>query len=180
VIVVIQGHPYPRRSRACAALTEAIRDLPGVELRFLYDLYPDFDIDAAAERAALERAGLVVWLHPLYWYTTPALLALWFERVLTKGWAYGDKGNALKGKDCLWVLTTGGDRDAFGPAGRHEHEIGAFEPVVRQTARFCGMNWLEPFVVYGGHVISDDELRAAAGKLRSRLERWTADRAEAR
>jgi len=180
VIAVIHAHPYPRRSRACAALTEAIRDVPGVEVRMLYELYPDFNVDAAAERSALERARLVVWLHPLYWYTTPALLKLWFEQVLTKGWAYGDKGTALAGKDCLWVTTTGGDEQAFGAGGRHGHEFAAFAPVVEQTARFCGMRWLEPFAVYGAHIISDDELRTAAGLLRARLERWTAESGDAR
>jgi glutathione-regulated potassium-efflux system ancillary protein KefF len=174
VIAVIHAHPYPRRSRACAALTEAIRDLPGVELRMLYELYPDFDVDAAAERSVLERAKLVVWLHPLYWYTAPALLKLWFEQVLTKGWAYGDKGTALAGKECLWVTTTGGDEQAFSAGGRHGHDFAAFEPVIEQTARFCGMRWLEPFPVYGAHIISDDELRVAGGRLRARLEQWIA------
>ena len=180
MIAVIHAHPYPGRSRACAALTEAIRDLPGVELRMLYDLYPDFGIDAAAERSALERAKLVVLLHPLYWYTAPALLKLWFEHVFTKGWAYGDKGTALAGKECLWVTTAGGEEQAFTASGRHEHELAAFAPVLEQTARFCGMRWLEPFAVYGAHVVSDEELRAAAARLRSRLEGWIAAKGGAR
>jgi len=178
VIALIHAHPYPRRSRACAALTEAIRDLPGVELRVLYELYPDFDIDADAERSALERAKLVVLLHPLYWYTSPALLKLWFEQVFTKGWAYGEKGTALAGKECLWVTTSGGDEQAFSALGRHGHEFAAFAPVVEQTARFCGMRWLEPFAVHGAHVISDDEMRAAAGRLRALLEQWIASAGE--
>jgi glutathione-regulated potassium-efflux system ancillary protein KefF len=141
----------------------------------LYELYPDFDIDAAAERSALERAKLVVLLHPLYWYTSPALLKLWFEHVFTKGWAYGEKGTALAGKECLWVTTSGGDEQAFSTGGRHGHEFAAFAPVVEQTVRFCGMRWLAPIAVHGAHVISDDELRAEAGRLRARLERWSAE-----
>jgi len=53
VIVVIHAHPYPSRSRAGAALVAAIRDVPGIEIRSLYALYPDFDIDVAAEQAAV-------------------------------------------------------------------------------------------------------------------------------
>lgn len=173
MIVVIHAHPYPSRSRACAALVEAIRDLPGLELRPLYDLYPDFDVDAAAEQAALERAGLVVWLHPLYWYTVPGLMKHWFDEVLVGGWAHGKGGTALAGKDCLWV-TTAGDAHAFSPEGRHEHAFAAFVPVVEQTARYCGMNWLEPFVVHGAHEVSDAELREAGRQLRSRLAAWQA------
>jgi glutathione-regulated potassium-efflux system ancillary protein KefF len=172
VILVVHAHPYAGRSRAGGALLAAIRDLPGLEVRSIYDLYPDFDIDAVAERQALERADVVVLLHPLYWYTTPALLKHWFDVVLVKGWAYGDGGTALKGKQCLWVTTTGGGEDAFTEQGKHAHPIGAFSPVIEQTVRFCGMRWLEPFVVYGGHKISDDELRAAAALLREGLQEY--------
>jgi glutathione-regulated potassium-efflux system ancillary protein KefF len=169
MILVIHAHPYPKHSRAGAALLAAIRDIPGLEVRSLYQLYPDFDIDTPAERRALEGASLVVLLHPLYWYTTPAILKHWFDVVLVKGWAYGEGGTALKDKDCLWVTTTGGDAQAFSPGGRHAHPFETFVPVVEQTMRFCGMRWLEPIAVHGAHDISDDELRAAAQEVRRRI-----------
>jgi len=172
MIVVVYAHPYPRHSHACAALLSAFGDLPGVEVRSLYERYPDFDIDAVAERSALGNAALAVWMHPLYWYTAPALLGLWFEQVLVKGWAYGEGGGALSGKDCLWVATTGGDAPAFSAQGRHGHRFDAFAPVVEQTARFCGMNWLEPFVVHGAHIVAEAELRNAAMQLRARVQGW--------
>ena len=59
MILVLHAHPYPRTSRAGAALLAAIRDLPSLEVRSLYELYPDFDIDVAAEQAALERADVL-------------------------------------------------------------------------------------------------------------------------
>ena len=176
MIAVVYAHPYPQHSRAGAALLSAIAQVPGLEVRSLYDRYPDFDIDVAAEQAALEDARLVIWMHPLYWYTVPALMKLWLEQVLVRGWAYGEGGGALAGKDCLWVTTTGGDEAAFSPAGRHAHEFPAFVPAVEQTARFCGMNWLEPFVLHGAHIIPDEELRSAAEDLRRRLQRWLDER----
>jgi glutathione-regulated potassium-efflux system ancillary protein KefF len=169
VIVVVYAHPYPSRSRANAALLGAIADLPRVHVRSLYELYPDFDIDAQAERSALEAARLVVFMHPVYWYTTPGLLKHWFDQVLVRGWAYGDGATGLRGKDCLWVATTGGDEAAYSPGGRHAHEFEAFVPVVEQTARYCGMRWLEPFIVHGAHVVSDAELARTAQRLRERL-----------
>jgi glutathione-regulated potassium-efflux system ancillary protein KefF len=172
MIVVIHAHPYPSRSRACAVLAEAIRGVPDLEMRSLYDSYPDFDIDVAAEQAALERAGLVVWLHPLYWYTVPGLMKHWFDAVLVTGWAHGSGGTRLQGKDCLWAATVGGDEQAYSPAGRHGHEFGAFVPVVEQTARYCGMNWLPPFIVHGAHLVPESELREAGARLRARLEAW--------
>jgi glutathione-regulated potassium-efflux system ancillary protein KefF len=174
VLLVIQAHPYPNRSRANRALGRAIDGLSGVEVRSLYDLYPDFSIDVAAEQAAMARADTVVWQHPIYWYTAPALLKLWFEKVLTVGWAYGPGGNALSGKGCQWVVTAGGDDDGYTPQGIHQHPFDAFVPVVRQTARFCGMVWLDPLVLVGAHQVGDAELVAFATLYRERLE-WLRD-----
>ena len=174
MILVILAHPYPRRSRACAALLDAIRDLPALEVRSLYDLYPDFDVDRTAEQAALARARLVVWLHPVFWYTAPALMKHWFEEVLVRGFAYGPGGAALAGKDVLWAPTAGGDEAAYSGEGRHHHPFEAFAPVVEQTARYCGMNWLAPFVLRGAHEVKAEALAASGRELRARLEAWRA------
>lgn len=168
-IAVIYAHPYPDRSRANRVLYDAVRSLGGVDARPIYDLYPDFDIDVEREQAALNAAHTVVWQHPTYWYTVPALLKLWWEKVLTHGWAYGEGGRALVGKRCLWVTTTGGDVASYGEGGIHALPFSSFEPVVAQTARFCGMEWLEPLVVHGAHRIGDADLYAFAGRYRERL-----------
>ena len=118
MIVVIYAHPYPRHSRACAALAAAIETIEGVEVRSLYDRYPDFDVDAEAERAALKDARLVAWLHPFYWYHAPALMQLWFERVLTKGWAYGAGGDALAGRTACGSPPRAATPRRTGPAAR--------------------------------------------------------------
>jgi glutathione-regulated potassium-efflux system ancillary protein KefF len=177
VILVVAAHPYPARSRAHRMLAQAVRSEPGVDFRSLYDLYPDFDIDAAAEQRALESAGLVVWMHPFHWYGAPALLKLWFERVLVNGWAHGEGGRALAGKDCLWVTTTGGDEQAYSAEGRHERPFAAYVAPIEQTARYCGMRWLDPLVVHGAHRIPEAELAAAGERLRERLAQWRSTRA---
>lgn len=167
MILVVYAHPYPRRSRGCAALLAGIAGVPGLETRSLYDLYPDFDVDAAAEQEALRRADAVVWLGPLYWYTTPALMQLWMEKVLVSGFAHSAGGAALAGKPCLWAVTTGGGE--YREGGVHAHAFEAFAPVVEMTARYCGMRWLEPFVVHDPAATSDEALAARAKALRERL-----------
>jgi glutathione-regulated potassium-efflux system ancillary protein KefF len=171
-IAVVYAHPYPSRSIACKALVEAVQDLEGLDLRPIYSLYPDFDIDVAAEREALERAGLVVWMHPLYWYGVPGMMKHWFDVVLAKGWAYGEGGGALAGKDCLWVATTGGDERAYSTEGRHRRAFEAFVPPTEQTARYCGLHWLEPFIVHASHDLSPESLVEAGTRLRERLLSW--------
>ena len=169
MILVLYAHPYPRHSRACQALLSAVQNLPDLETRSLYDLYPDFDIDVAAEQAALSRADLVVWLHPIYWYSAPSMLKHWFDVVLLRGWAYGAGGAALHGKQCLWAVSTGGDEESYSAAGMHQQPFENFIAPIEQTARFCGMQWHEPVVVHGAHTVGDAELAALADNFRSRL-----------
>jgi glutathione-regulated potassium-efflux system ancillary protein KefF len=173
--VLILAHPYPDRSRANRALVDAVRDLPGLDLRSLYDLYPGFDIDVEAEQAALERARVIVWQCPMYWYSVPGLLKHWFDKVLVRGWAYGEHGTRLHGKRCLWVTTTGGELSAFRADGMHGHPFAAFEPAVRQTAVFCGMHWEQPFVVNAAHRAARAQLEARAAAYRARLEALLAE-----
>jgi glutathione-regulated potassium-efflux system ancillary protein KefF len=178
MVLVLQAHPYPDRSRANRALARAIQGLEGLEVRSLYDLYPDFSIDVKEERRALLEARTVVWQHPIYWYAAPALLKLWFEKVLTVGFAYGRSGTALHGKRCLWVVTTGADETGYTPEGEHQYEFDAFVPVVKQTARFCGMKWLEPLLVHGAHKISIEALEEFGARYRKRLEELVREEAK--
>ena len=172
MICVIHAHPYPSRSRVNRALAEALAKLPGVDLRSLYALYPDFDIDVAAEQEALARAQLVVWMHPLYWYSVPSLLKHWFDKVLEFGWAYGDGVGALRGKSCLWVPIAGGSEATFESGGLHGHPFASFAPPIEQTARFCGMRWEPPHVVYEADDADEVRLSQLVTNLTQRLARW--------
>jgi glutathione-regulated potassium-efflux system ancillary protein KefF len=169
MIRLIHAHPYPSRSRACRALLEAVREVPGIDIVSLYDQYPQFDIDIGAEQDALTRAHAVVWLHPLYWYSVPGLLKHWFDTVLTRGWAYGHDGHALRDKPCLWAAVAGGDETAYSAEGMHTRPFAEFIDPVEMTARFCGMQWQVPFVVQGSHAIDDAALAAKADEFRARL-----------
>jgi glutathione-regulated potassium-efflux system ancillary protein KefF len=169
-IALIYAHPYPDRSRAGKTLLETVRDLPDVDVRSLYALYPDFAIDVEAEQRALVRAEIVVWQNPLYWYGLPALLHLWIEKVLAHGWAYGEGGDAVRGKTTLWVTTTGAPVSAYRPGEMHGHPFESFVYPVSQTAVFCGMRWEPPIVLHGSHRVSNAELRSAAAHYRRRLE----------
>lgn len=48
--------------------------------------------DVAAEIKRIERADAVVLVYPVYWWSFPALLKGWIDRVFTYGWAYGNGG----------------------------------------------------------------------------------------
>ena len=168
-IAVIYAHPYPNRSRTGRLLLSSVSGLAKVTVRSLYERYPDFSIDVEAEQGVLSEAALIVWQHPVYWYGTPPLLSLWFEKVLARGWAYGKGGDALRDKACLWVATTGGDEDAYREGGMHGYPFEKFIPPVQQTARFCGMRWLPPLIVPGSHHATEEQLHARGLEYQQRL-----------
>ncbi len=176
-VALIYAHPFAERSLANRELLAAIDDLAFVDRRPLYDLYPDFDIDGDLERERLARVDCVVLQHPVYWYSMPALLKLWIDEVLSIGWAYGEGGRALAGKRMQWVVTTGGDFEAYAPGGPHGHPFDVFVAPVRQTARFCQMEWLEPIVVHDAHA-DRDRVAAAGQRYRERLLGFAPHRAD--
>lgn len=169
MIALFYAHPHPARSRANRVLLDAVRELPSLTVRSLYDTYPDFGIDIAAERKLLVESELIVWQHPIMWYSAPALQKLWFDTVLAEGWAYGEGGSALVGKSCLWVTTTGAPPADYTPEGSHGHRFQDFVPVMEMTARYCGMHWLPPQVVHGAHLIDEAALLRQAARYRERL-----------
>ncbi|HEY9106206.1 MAG TPA: NAD(P)H-dependent oxidoreductase [Roseateles sp.] len=183
-ILVLAAHPDMGRSLATRTLVDTLRASPvaeRVELRDLYRLYPDFHIHIDAEQRALQAAKLVVMLHPIYWYSMPALQKLWLDEVAHLGWAYGPGGTALHGKDFWLVASTGGGAEAYAPGGHNHHPIGEFLLPYRQSARTCGMNWLPPQILHAAHRATDTEIKAHADLFVKRLAHypeWCHDLAE--
>lgn len=81
-----------------------------------------FPADVLAEQARLERANAVVLVFPVYWWSMPALLKGWIDRVFSNGWAYaeGAGGGVLKKLGHLPVhLVALGGADARTWSRRH-------------------------------------------------------------
>jgi glutathione-regulated potassium-efflux system ancillary protein KefG len=168
-VLVVMAHPALERSRANRALMRAALAAPGVDLRDLYELYPDFAVDVAAEQAALRAADAVVLQYPIYWYSAPALLKEWLDLVWLHGFAYGRGGDALKGKRLLVACTTGGGPEAYDAKGMHGYAIDTFLKGMHQTAVLCGMGWERPFILHGAAVKTPAALAAEADRFRKRL-----------
>jgi putative NADPH-quinone reductase len=181
-VIVLYAHPAPQRAPLMRALAGAASDLPGVLVRDLYELYPDFDVDGAAERALLEQARLAVFLHPIRWYGMPSLMKEWMDVVLIPGWAYGrhdfhggqsDEGasdeGVLRGKGYWLVTSTGSAPDAYRPGGLHGRPFADFLPPFQQAAALCGMDWIEPFVMHGAAGITEAAIDAHVAEFRRRL-----------
>lgn len=168
-VVVLFAHPAADRSRVNAALAAAATEVEGVVIHDLYDAYPEFDIDVRREQELLSRSEAVVLQHPMYWYSTPALVKQWFDLVLEHGWAYGSDARALDGMRMLSAISAGGGREAYTAGGHNRFTVEEFLRPLEQTAALCRMRWLEPFVVYGTHGMSDAELDRRCREYERRL-----------
>jgi glutathione-regulated potassium-efflux system ancillary protein KefF len=171
-VLVLAAHPNWRESRVNSRMLSAAHGVAGVQVRDLYALYPDYDIDVPAEQAAAAAARLIVLLHPIQWYSMPALLKLWLDEVLTYGWAYGHSGTALQGKDLWLAATTGGPESSYHPQSYNRYFFDAFLPPYEQTAALCGMRFLPPMLLHGAHRAGEDAVAEHAGVFAERLRSY--------
>lgn len=150
-ILINFAHPAKSRSNINKALRNAVEDLTNVTVNDLYANYPDFMIDVKREQALCEAHDIIIFQHPFYWYSTPAIMKEWLDLVLEHGWAYGSEGKALAGKIFFQAITTGGDATTYQENGYNEFTLKELTAPYRATAKLCNLTWLPPFAVTGVH-----------------------------
>jgi glutathione-regulated potassium-efflux system ancillary protein KefG len=169
-ILILFGHPAFKRSIINAALRKAVENLEGITFHDLYASYPDFLIDVPHEQHLCESHDIIVFQHPFYWYSTPAIIKEWFDLVLEHAWAYGAAGAAMAGKITFQALTAGGDLNDYQSTGLNLFTIRELTTPYRATANLCGMEWLPPFAVLGIHRgLSEEECTRHAEDYRKTL-----------
>lgn len=160
-VLVLFAHPALQKSRINVRLAAAARPVPGVTFHDLYENYPDFHIDVPREQELLRSHDVIVFQHPFYWYSCPALLKEWLDLVLEYGFAYGPGGTALHGKTLVSALTTGGPANAYARTGYNHFTMAELLAPFEQTALLCGMKWHPPFIVPGTVRLTDPDAIAA-------------------
>ncbi|AOF92208.1 NAD(P)H-dependent oxidoreductase [Sinorhizobium sp. RAC02] len=130
--------------------------------------------DIAAEQAKLTRADLVILQFPVWWFSMPAILKGWADRVFARGFAYlpGRKYDTgmFKGKRALVVATTGTSADTYAPDGIDGDILTVLWPIHNGLLRYTGFDVLPPYLAYMP-AREDDETRAKQlADYRQRLE----------
>ncbi len=165
-ILVLFAHPSLERSEVNRELLAASRDREGVTLVDLYAEYPTFRIDIDREQQRLQDHDVVVFMFPLFWYSTPAILKEWQDLVLEHGFAYGSGGEALHGKTFLCAITAGGSESAYREQGYNHYTIRELLRPLEQTAVLCGMRYLPPFALFGARTALDE------GRVSEHVAQW--------
>jgi NAD(P)H dehydrogenase (quinone) len=120
-----------------------------------------FAPDVAAEQEKLRWADLVIFQFPLWWFSMPAMLKGWMDRVLAMGFAYGggkwyDQG-AFRGKKALLAFTTGGPAHIYSPTGINGDISMVLFHVQHGMLYFCGFDVVAPYAVWSAARGDDQE-----------------------
>ena len=134
-----------------------------------------FAPDIAAELARLEAADLLVFSFPLWWFSLPALLKGWVDRVFAMGAVYGagvgtyDRGRFV-GRRALLLFTTGGPEAAYGPQANNGELSTVLFHIHNGMLRFAGYTVLAPVVGYSPVRLGDDERASQLARVRAAFE----------
>lgn len=135
--------------------------------------------DVASEQQKLLSADAVIFHFPLWWFSMPAILKGWVDRVFAYGLAYGykDEGNrfrygegGFKGKRALLSVTVGGPEKDYSPRGINGPLEQLLFPITHGTLFFSGMDVLPTYAVYGTGRITPTDVESAKLDWHSRLE----------
>ena len=155
-VLVLFAHPSLHRSEVNAQLKQVTEPLEFVTLVDLYHEYPYYDIDIEREQQRLRDHDVIVFMFPLYWYSTPSILKEWQDLVLEYGFAYGKDGTELHGKKFICAVTAGGAEAAYKTDGYNHFTLQELLRPLEQTANLTGMEYLPPYALYGARMACDE------------------------
>lgn len=121
--------------------------------------------DVLAEQARIDRADALVLVYPVFWWSMPALLKGWIDRVFSNGWAFdfdGDSTLKKLGRLRVQLVALGGadartyERHGYGAAMKAQIDHGIFD--------YCGAT------MAGSALLLESELRDPAVQMQAARE----------
>ncbi|TDV19395.1 NAD(P)H-dependent oxidoreductase [Paraburkholderia caballeronis] len=138
--------------------------------------------DIALEQDKLRWADAVILQFPLWWFSMPAILKGWVERVYAYGFAYGvgehsdarwgDRygEGSLAGKRAMLMVTAGGWESHYGARGINGPIDDLLFPIQHGILYYPGFDVLPPFVVYRTSRIDEARYARIRDALGQRLD----------
>ena len=137
--------------------------------------------DVKAEIEKLLWADVLILQFPLWWFSMPAILKGWVDRVFAYGFAYGvgehsDKRwgdrygeGTLAGKRAMVIVTAGGWQEHYSARGINGPIDDLLFPINHGILYYPGYEVLPPFVVYKSDKLDGAAYQAVAESLRERM-----------
>ncbi|MFB8004039.1 NAD(P)H-dependent oxidoreductase [Nocardia sp. NPDC056000] len=137
--------------------------------------------DVRGEQEKLLWADTIIFQFPLWWYTMPAILKGWVDRVFTYHFAYGVGEHndvqygerfgegTLAGRKALLSVTAGGPESHYAARGINGPIDDLLFPIQHGILYYPGIEVLPPFVLYGTDRTTDADYPDIAKAWRQRL-----------
>jgi NAD(P)H dehydrogenase (quinone) len=137
--------------------------------------------DVLAEQEKLLWADTVIFQFPLWWYSMPAILKGWVDRVFTYHFAYGVGEHSatkygerfgegtLAGRKALLSVTAGGPESHYAARGINGPVDDLLFPIHHGILYYPGLEVLPPFVLYGTDRMTGEDYPDVAKAWQQRL-----------
>lgn len=143
--------------------------VPALEQRHGYEtgtLAPDI----AEEADKLLASDVLGFTFPLHWFSVPAILKGYIDRVFLSGPFYGGRriyaAGGLAGKRAFAAFSLGGREHMFGPEAIHgELETGMMRHFFQGTLGYVGLAVHQPFIAYHVPYVDDAARRGMLSDL---------------
>lgn len=118
--------------------------------------------EVQAEMARIAAAEATVIVFPVWWWSMPAMLKGWIDRVWNNGWAYG--GGTYPHRKVWMVAVAGGTAESFAKRG---YDTAMATQIETGILRYCGVQEPRLAMLYG--TLDGEEATAAVVAEASRL-----------
>lgn len=137
--------------------------------------------DVKSEIEKLLWADTLILQFPLWWFSMPAILKGWVDRVFAYGFAYGVGEHSdrrwgdrygegtLAGKRAMLIVTAGGWEEHYAARGVNGPIDDLLFPINHGILYYPGYDVLPPFVAYSTDRFNEARFEAAAKHLRERM-----------
>jgi NAD(P)H dehydrogenase (quinone) len=142
--------------------------------------------DIEREQDKLRRADALILQFPMWWFSMPAIMKGWIERVYAYGFGYGVGEHSdthwgdrygegrMSGKRAMIVTTTGGWESHYAPRGINGPIDDVLFHIQHGMLFYPGFDVLPPYVVYRSGRMDEARLDTIRAELGERLDTlWT-------
>lgn len=120
--------------------------------------------DVAEHQAAVEWCDRLLLVFPLWWWSMPAILKGWIDRVFSTDFAYGSRD--LRGRKAMLCATAETKSERFAPTDGNN----PLHHIERGILKFCGFEVAPSFVVANIYDVADADRK----KMLVDFEQWIA------